>query len=97
VFRLADGQNKTYEERITLWRASSPANAVKLAEIEAREYAADVAGAYIGLAQVYSMSDQPGHGGELFSLLRDSALAPQAYLDAYFDTGGERQSAIDVP
>jgi hypothetical protein len=84
----------TYEERITLWRASSPMEAVTLAEAEAGGYAADVAGEYLGLAQVYSLTAEPGHGAELFSLLRDSRLSPAAYLDAFFDTGAERQGAI---
>ncbi|MEU7903393.1 hypothetical protein [Actinoplanes sp. NPDC049118] len=97
LFRLAKGVRATYEERITLWRASSPGEAVALAETEAGEYAADVAGEYLGLVQVYSMSDQPGHGAELFSLLRESALEPRAYLDAFFDTGDERQATTDAP
>ncbi|GIE91456.1 DUF4288 domain-containing protein [Actinoplanes regularis] len=97
LFKLAAGASATYEERITLWRASSPAEAVTLAETEAGEYAADVAGEYLGLAQVYSMYDQPVHGAELFSLLRESTLAPHTYLDAFFDTGDERQGAIEAP
>jgi hypothetical protein len=97
LFKLGQGVPATYEERITVWRASSPDEAVTLAEAEAGEYAADVAGEYLGLAQVYSMDDQPGHGAELFSLLRDSTLAPTAYLDAFFDTGSERQGAIETP
>jgi hypothetical protein len=93
LFRIGAQEPATYEERITLWHASSPVEAVTLAEAEAGEYAADVAGAYLGLAQVYSMSDEPAHGAELFSLLRDSELQPDAYLDAFFDVGDERQGA----
>jgi hypothetical protein len=93
LFRLDAEAPATYEERITLWRASSPAEAVTLAETEAGEYAADVDGEYLGLAQVYSLTDEPGQGAELFSLLRDSQLQPAAYLDAFFDTGDERQGA----
>jgi len=29
---------------------------------------------------------------EIFSLVRSSTLKPQAYLDAFFDTGSERQT-----
>ncbi|WP_213010457.1 hypothetical protein [Paractinoplanes toevensis] len=64
-----------------------------MAEAEAGEYAADVAGEYLGLAQVYALTDEPGHGAELFSLLRESPLQPAAYLDAFFDTGDERRGA----
>jgi hypothetical protein len=97
LFKLASKASATYEERITLWRASSPDEAVASAEFEAGEYAADVAGQYLGFAQVYSMYDEPVHGAELFSLLRESTLAPPAYLDAFFDTGDERQGAIETP
>ncbi|MEU8658091.1 hypothetical protein [Actinoplanes philippinensis] len=96
LFRLDAEAAATYEERITLWRAASPEQAVTLAEAEAGEYAADVAGEYLGLAQVYSLVDEPGHGAELFSLLRDSRLQPAAYLDAFFDTGDERQGAVEA-
>jgi hypothetical protein len=96
LFKLASGASATYEERITLWRASSPEKAVTLAETEAGEYAADVASEYLGFAQVYSMYDEPVQGAELFSLLRESTLAPPAYLDAFFDTGHERQSTIET-
>ncbi|GIE38008.1 hypothetical protein Alo02nite_09060 [Actinoplanes lobatus] len=56
-----------------------------------------MAGEYLGLAQVYSLSDEPGHGAEIFSLLRGSTLEPGAYLDAFFDTGHERQGAVESP
>jgi hypothetical protein len=69
---------------------------VILADAEASEYVADLAGEYLGLAQVYSLADEPGHGAELFSLLRDSPLQPAAYLDAFFDTGDERQGVIET-
>jgi hypothetical protein len=96
LFRLDAEAPATYEERLTLWLASSPEEAVTWAEAEAGEYAADVAGDYLGLAQVYTLADEPGHGAELFSLLRDSRLQPAAYLDAFFDTGDERQGVIET-
>jgi hypothetical protein len=34
---------------------------------------------------------EPVDGAEVFSLMRDSQLAPAEYLDAFFDTGSERQ------
>jgi hypothetical protein len=96
LFRLNAGAPATYEERITLWRASSPEEAVTLAEVEAGEYSADLAVDYLGLAQVYCLADGPGHGAELFSLLRDSHLQPASYLDAFFATGDEHQDAIET-
>jgi pentatricopeptide repeat protein len=43
------------------------------------------------LAQGYAMVDEPEHAAEVFSLMRDSDLATDAYLDRFFDTGDERQ------
>lgn len=87
----ASGDAHTYEERITLWRAPDLDAAIRLAEAEADEYAASVGSSYLGVAQAYQLSEEPEHGGELFSLMRDSALPPNAYVDAFFDTGSERQ------
>jgi hypothetical protein len=53
----------TYEERITLWRASDFDHAIALAEAEAREYAADLGHEYSGLAQAYALYDDPRHPG----------------------------------
>jgi len=77
-----------YQERITLWRAASFDDAIGQAEAEAAEYPAE----YIGLAQVYALSDDPAaSGAEVFSLIRRSKLTPDAYLDRFFDTGAEFQ------
>jgi hypothetical protein len=81
-----------YEERITLWQAASFDEAIVLAENEARDYAHDLeTTTYAGLAQAYQLFDQPGHGAEIFSLMRDSMLPMGEYLTAFFDTGFERQ------
>ncbi|MFI6321541.1 hypothetical protein ACIBG8_28660 [Nonomuraea sp. NPDC050556] len=82
----------TYEERITIWRATSLEEAVELAEQEAAEYCETGPFEYLELAQAYHLAEeaiQPG--AEVFSLLRDSDLEPKAYLDTFFDTGTERQ------
>ena len=91
LFLLDPDKPATYEERVTVWKAASFDDAIALAEAEATEYAADVDGEYLGLAQAYLMADPLQHGAEVFSLLRDSPLEPNAYLDAFFDTGSERQ------
>lgn len=81
-----------YEERLTLWQAENIDDAIGLAEDEARDYAQGVEPAsYAGLAQAYELYGQPGHGAEIFSLMRESALPPAEYLTAFFDTGSERQ------
>jgi len=83
----------TYEERITMWEASSFEEAIALAEAEAVKYAAEtVTPQYIGLAQCYEISDgRPQAGDEIYSLLRDSDLQADEYLSSFFDTGRERQ------
>lgn len=87
-----------YEERITLWRAANMDEAIEKAEREALSYAGaidDAPDEYLGLAQGYALFDSPDHdGAEVFSLIRDSVLEPNAYLDTFFDTGHEHQERI---
>jgi hypothetical protein len=80
-----------YEERVTLWQAESFDEALALAEEEADRYAASVDGEHLGLCQAFELAGRPGHGVEAFSLVRESDLGPDAYLDGFFDTGAERQ------
>ncbi|MFD8593373.1 hypothetical protein ACFV1L_00045 [Kitasatospora sp. NPDC059646] len=93
VFQWTAGGGRSYEERVTLWQAPSAGDAIALAEAEAETYAADTGVEYLGFAQSYHLLPHgaPGAGSEVFSLLRDSPMEPDAYLDAYFDTGTERQ------
>jgi hypothetical protein len=83
-----------YEERITLWQATSLEEAIALAEAEALDYAGDM-DEYLEIAQAYQLLDGPKHGEEVFSLMRSSALDPDEYLDAFFDTGTERQQVFE--
>jgi hypothetical protein len=83
-----------YEERVTIWQASSSEEAIALAEAEAEEYAGDE-DEYLELAQAYQMFDGLAHGAEVFSLMRTSKLEPDEYLDAFFDTGDERAQILD--
>jgi hypothetical protein len=96
VFRLgADSASQLYEERLTLWRAQGFDQAIALAEGEALGYAAEQPGMdFVGLAQAYRLFDEPGHGAEVFSLVRVSELEPPAYLTRFFDTGEEMQGDI---
>jgi len=91
-------EDASFEERVTLWRATSPDEAIRRAEDEAREYASTIEeapGTYLGLAQAYRLVDQPGDGAEVFSLIRRSELPADDYLDAFFDTGDEYQRTLD--
>lgn len=78
-----------FEERITLWQADSSERAIELAEDEARAYAADTEGRYLKLAQSFELYDEPLSGGEIFSLIRTSALDDGDYLTKHFSDGSE--------
>jgi len=86
---------RVYEERITLWQASDFEEAARLAEKESQEYAAGLGGVEpLTLSQIYQLSDPPGSGKEVFSLMRESPLPPEQYLSTFFDTGTERQGSL---
>jgi len=85
------GQNEKYlyEERITLWKAESLDAAIELAEQEAKSYASD-GDEFLGFSQAFALSEPvAAHGAEVFSLLRESNLEPEEYIDALFDVGTE--------
>ena len=80
-----------YEERITVWRAEKLDRAIALAESEAREYASDDS-TFLDFSQGYAMFDRCSESGiEVYSLLRESDLEAEEYLNTFFDTGHERQ------
>lgn len=84
-----------YEERITLWKVREFSEAISCAENEAREYSETLDGLeYLGLAQGFLLADEPGQGSEVFSLIRESDLSKDEYLDTFFDTGTEHQTRI---
>ncbi|WP_300676075.1 DUF4288 domain-containing protein [Nocardioides sp.] len=85
------GQN-IYEERVVLFRATDADDAIRQAEREAAEYGETVGCEVLPLFQAFAVADEVGAGGELFSLMRESELDPDSYLDRFFDTGAERTS-----
>jgi hypothetical protein len=93
LFGAERDQGFVYEERMTLWCTDSFDNAIALAEKEAATYAAASQVEYLDLAQVCKLPGHPTSGAEVFSLVRDSQLASDDYLDTFFDTGTERQSS----
>ncbi|MFJ1765948.1 hypothetical protein ACIOD2_36860 [Amycolatopsis sp. NPDC088138] len=98
LFQWISYEEKPYEERITLWRATSMEEAVELAESEAADYA--VSGnelTYLGFAQGYALDEdiELGSGAEVFSQIRDSELSPKEYLDRFFATGEEHLRHIE--
>jgi len=90
IFKWRD--RPAYEERVTVWRAMSFEAAIERAEAEAKQYAAATDFEYLGLAQAFGLkADQIADGSEVFSLIRTSPLAPDEYINRFFDTGSERQ------
>lgn len=91
VFAWSGWDGRPFEERITLWRARSLSHAVELAEQEASGYAKMNGLERLSLAQAFAVTEgtEIGSGTEVFSLLRDSDLAPEKYLSAFFSTGRE--------
>jgi hypothetical protein len=91
IFQLKSDAGFSYEERLTLWRAETIDDAIRLAEAEASDYETENGSEYLGMAQAFQLFDHPEHGAEVFSLIRESDLEPEPYLDSFFDTGRESQ------
>ena len=53
--RNTDNSNFIYEERVTLWKASSFEEAITLAEIDAKNYASEINCTYTGLSQSFHL------------------------------------------
>jgi hypothetical protein len=96
VFQWDDWEGTPYEERLTLGQATSIRHAIARAEAEARTCAEESGHRYLEPAQCYELATagRPDDGDEIFSLLRDSPLDEEAYLDHYFDTGHEHQGIM---
>lgn len=89
-----NGTTTFYEERLTVWCASSFEEAIAKAEREAEEYAADSA-EYLGFAQAYLLPGDLLEGEEVFSLIRSSSLEPAEYLETSFEDGHEREDLVE--
>jgi hypothetical protein len=100
LFRWPGWEGWPYEERVTLWRASSLESAVGLAAAEAAQYAAESEERieYLGVTQGYGPceGDEVADGMVVFALVRASPLPPEEYLDAFFDTGEGRSREIEA-
>jgi len=86
---LARGQDRLYEERVVLIRATSQDEALLKAEQEAEKYGSEST-RFLGYLMCYEMYDEPGEGYEVFSLMRTSRMAPTPYINRFYDTGRER-------
>ncbi len=82
-----------YEERVILVNANDEDEAIALAETEAAEYAKDVEGCeHLNFASCFhTYEDKIIHLSEVYSVMRESSLQTEEYLDEFYDTGTERE------
>lgn len=103
VMSWSDQDKKySYEERITAWNANSFEEAIDKAEKECKEYVAsdDLIDEHLDLFQAFMLDTDIANikdGTEVFSLIRDSDLAPSDYINSFFDTGHERHGTYKAP
>jgi hypothetical protein len=80
-----------YEERITVWQATSAEDAIARAQAEAAHYA--WAGTeLLRFYQSFELDGAPRDGAEVFSLIRRSELSSDEYLETFFATGHELET-----
>jgi hypothetical protein len=78
-------------KRVVLISASSPDEALAKAEKEAETYATNTVMTYLGYVNVFEPDRQKIEDGtEVYSLMRESELDGNTYIDKFFDTGAER-------
>ena len=92
LYRLTGTSSQAYEERILIVLADSDDEAIAKAEEHSREYESETT-EYLGYAMAFHIFDHCkrslGSGTEVFSLIRQSDLDSQAYIDRFHDTGSE--------
>ncbi len=93
VYKLMGFEKQAYEERVLIVRAASFTEAVHRAEQRSKAYESSTT-EYIGYAMAFHIFDQDGpclgSGVEVFSLIRESDLGVDEYLNRFHDTGNER-------
>lgn len=83
--------NNLYEERVVLISGNSFDDAIAKAEKEAEIYASNTDMNYLGYVNVFELyHSKIEDGTEVYSLMRESELEADAYLDRFIDTGSER-------
>jgi hypothetical protein len=85
-----------YEERITLWRASSFQEAFALAEAEAAEYARSSTCTFVRATDSFHLfEDSVSHGSEVWSVMRGSGMEPELYAETFCATPRDRAGVLD--
>ena len=92
IYRLIGTSRLAYEERIIIVRAETDDDAIAKAEQYSKDYESETT-EYVGYAMAFHIFDENGPclrpGTEVFSLIRQSELDPNTYLDRFHDTGNE--------
>ena len=91
--RLAEKEGTTfYEERVVVLYATSLDDAILRGEAEAHNYASMNSSArYTGFINTYHLpAEELTDKTEVYSLMRESNLDVEAFLDRYHDDGTER-------
>jgi hypothetical protein len=91
--RLENGIYKAvFEERIVVFLAHDLDDAISKAEIEAAEYCAKGENVrYLNFVNVFKLfAERLTNGSEIYSLMRESELSADDYLDRFYDDGNER-------
>jgi hypothetical protein len=79
---------RVYEERVVIIRAKDFDDAIERAEADAKSYAGENQGTYIGYCNAYRMGgDSIADGTEVFSLTREVSLTPDEFVARYYDDG----------
>jgi len=90
------GEGQVFEERIVLIRAASAAEAIRLGEAEAEEYARQNEAEYLGFIDTFHIfSDEVGAGTEVYSLMRTSPLSSEEFVTKYYDDGTQHSGTAD--
>jgi len=78
-----------YEERVVIFKADGFAHATKLAEEEAREYAASLGETrYLEFVSLFQMfEEEAGSGAEVFSIMRQIKMDEEEFITHYHDDG----------
>lgn len=88
---------RAFEERITLWSAEGFEAAIESARREAERYAKlDSSWELLDLFQAYDVGDDElADGSEVFSLIRESDLEADEYVERFFATGAELEGGTE--
>ncbi|RYD25740.1 MAG: hypothetical protein EOP87_23895 [Verrucomicrobiaceae bacterium] len=89
--RAKDGDMYLYEERVTVWKATSHREAEEKARVEASTYAVEADAVLVNPTDSFCLFDgELGEGTEVYSLMRGSNLTPDFYENTFCVTSRDR-------